>query len=174
MSDRRRTPDGMVGTAAPPGTHRLSVQRSDADFLTLAGVIDETSRLTDLVLTATGRLRVDLGGVTFINSLGVRAWIQFVAEAARAGVRLELYRVSEVMIQQLNMIVAARGRAEVHSLLAPYVCDRCGREESMLIDVGRDRHQLVAGQAPAMTCPECGAAMVFNDFPQRYFLFLSE
>ena len=33
-----------------------------------------------------------------------------------------------------------------------------------------------SGAAPGtspMTCPECGAAMAFNDFPERYFSFLS-
>ena len=28
-------------------------------------------------------------------------------------------------------------------------------------------------EPPPQTCPECGAAMVFNDFPERYFSFLS-
>jgi hypothetical protein len=26
---------------------------------------------------------------------------------------------------------------------------------------------------PAMKCPECGAQMAFNDFPERYFSFLA-
>jgi hypothetical protein len=26
---------------------------------------------------------------------------------------------------------------------------------------------------PPMTCPECGAQMEFNDFPERYFSFVT-
>jgi hypothetical protein len=28
-------------------------------------------------------------------------------------------------------------------------------------------------EPPPMTCPECGAPMAFNDFPERYFSFLA-
>ena len=35
------------------------------------------------------------------------------------------------------------------------------------------RGKLAALQPPAMTCPECGSPMAFNDFPERYFSFLT-
>ena len=162
------------GTGAPAGSRRLLVQRGD-DALYLTGVIDEACRLGDL-LPAQGPaiLRLDLAGVSFINSLGVREWIRFLANAHKAGIRIELARVSEPLIQQLNMIVAARGHADVVSFFAPYACDACGREDSLLIDLAPHRHRLQMGDAPTAVCPECGSMMVFNDFPQRYFLFLGE
>jgi anti-anti-sigma regulatory factor len=161
------------GTAAPPGSGRLTVTRIDGG-LALTGVIDEAARLGELIPGQPGTLRLDLAGVSFINSLGVREWIRFLATAAARGIVVELVRVSEPLIQQLNMIVAARGQAEVVSFYAPYACDACGREDSLLLKLDACRAQLAAGHAPAATCPECGAAMVFNDFPQRYFLFLGE
>jgi hypothetical protein len=143
--------------------------------IALTGVIDETARLGDLIAAATaGRLHLDLAGVRFINSLGVREWIRFLAGATAAGVAVDLAQVSEPMIQQLNMIVAARGRARVVSFFAPYACDACGREESLVIELEPNRAGLLAGNAPPAPCPECGATMAFNDFPQRYFLFLGE
>ena len=161
------------GTGAPAGSRRLTVNRT-ADGIALTGVIDESASLPELLPQTPGRLRIDLAGVTFINSLGVREWIRFLATAAQAGVAVELARVSEPLIQQLNMIVAARGQAEVLSFYAPYACDACGREESLLIDLAPNRAALARGEAPAAKCPECGSAMAFNDFPQRYFLFLGE
>ena len=162
------------GTGAPAGSRRLSVTQADGT-LVLTGVIDEAARLTDLLPPhGPATVRLDLAGITFINSLGVREWIRFLATAAATNVRLELARVSEPLIQQLNMIVAARGHADVLSFYAPYACDHCGREDSLLLELAVYRQHLLAGNPPGATCPECGSPMVFNDFPQRYFLFLAE
>ena len=145
-----------------------------ADGLYLAGAIDETAGLLDLVGRATGAdLTLDLAGVTFINSLGVRDWIRMQAAATKSGVRIVLRRVSEPVVHQLNMIIATRGTGMVQSFYAPYACDACGREDSLLIDAVAHAPALVHMQAPPMTCPECGAQMAFNDFPERYFSFLA-
>jgi len=144
------------------------------DALALAGAIDETAALPGLLARAAGgRLALDLAGITFINSLGVRDWIRMQAAAQQAGIAVELQRVSEPIVHQLNMIVATRGAARVTSFFAPYACDRCGREESLLIDAIAHREGLIRLDPPAMQCPECAAQMAFNDFPERYFSFLS-
>jgi anti-anti-sigma regulatory factor len=153
---------------------RLQIQTGEGQLL-LAGAIDETAGLMDLLGRATGgRLVLDLAGVTFINSLGVRDWIRMQAAATQGGIQIELRRVAEVIIHQLNMIIATRGTARVTSFFAPYACDRCGREESLLIDAVASAPRLAQLEAPAMTCPECGGPMAFNDFPERYFSFLSQ
>ena len=158
----------MTGTRG-----RLSVT-PEGDQLVLAGAIDETAGLIDLLGKAQdGRLVLDLGGVTFINSLGVRDWIRMQAAATQAHVDVELRRVAEVVIHQLNMIIATRGTARVTSFFAPYACDRCGREESLLVDAVASAAQIAQLEPPAMTCPECGGPMAFNDFPERYFSFLT-
>jgi len=153
---------------------RLSVT-PQGDALVLAGAIDESADLMALLARAQGgRLVLDLGGVTFINSLGVRDWIRMQATATQQGVSIELRRVAEVLIHQLNMIIATRGTARVTSFFAPYACDRCGREESLLVDAVANAAGLANLQPPPMTCPECGGQMAFNDFPERYFSFLSQ
>ena len=139
----------------------------------LAGSIDETAKLVDLLSHARGgRLVLDLAEVSFINSLGVRDLIRMQAAARDAGIQVELRRVSEPIVHQLNMIVATRGSSQVTSFFAPYACDACGREESLLIDAVAHGKQLAQLLPPPQTCPECGAAMAFNDFPERYFSFL--
>jgi anti-anti-sigma regulatory factor len=144
------------------------------DALLLGGAIDESATLHELIGRAhAGRLVLDLGAVTFINSLGVRDWIRMQAAAQKAGLAVELRRVAEPLVHQLNMIIATRGNASVTSFFAPYACDACGREESLLIDAIANAAGLVNLEPPPMTCPECGAAMAFNDFPERYFSFLS-
>jgi anti-anti-sigma regulatory factor len=146
---------------------------TQGDVLAISGPIDESARLPELLDRATGgRLVLDLAGVTFINSLGVRDWIRMQAAAQRGGIVIELRRVAEPVIHQLNMIIATRG-PRVTSFFAPYACDGCGREDAMLIDAVVHARTLAELSAPAMACAECGAQMAFNDFPERYFSFLS-
>ena len=157
----------------PEPRGRLSIE-PQGDVVALRGAIDESAGLTAVLDHAQGyRLVLDLGGVTFINSLGVRDWIRMQAGAQRAGIAVELRRVVEPLIHQLNMIIATRGTARVTSFFAPYACDGCGREDSLLIDAVTCARELASLEPPAMTCAECGAQMEFNDFPERYFSFLS-
>ncbi len=157
-----------------PETRSRITVTEQADALALAGAIDETAALHELVARARdGRLVLDLAAVTFINSLGVRDWIRMQAAAQQAGLAVELRRVSEPLVHQLNMIIATRGTAQVTSFFAPYACDACGREESLLIDAVLHRERLLRLDPPPMACPECTAQMAFNDFPERYFSFLS-
>lgn len=152
---------------------RMTVtEQGDAHFL--AGSIDESANLLELLGRArTGRLVLDLAGVTFINSLGVRDWIRMQASAIQQGLAVELRRVAEPLVHQLNMIIATRGNARVVSFFAPYACDACGKEDSLLVDAVANAERLARLEPPPMVCPECGAQMAFNDFPERYFSFLS-
>jgi eukaryotic-like serine/threonine-protein kinase len=144
------------------------------DALVLAGAIDETAALHEMIARAkNGRLVLDLAAITFINSLGVRDWIRMQAAAQKTQLAVELRRVAEPLVHQLNMIIATRGTASVTSFYAPYACDACGREESLLIDAVAHADRLAKLDPPPMTCPECRSQMAFNDFPERYFSFLS-
>jgi len=142
--------------------------------LTLAGVIDETANLPRLLDHARdGRLVLDLAGITFINSLGIRNWIRMQQGAAGAGLRIELRRVAEPLVHQLNIMPAARGVSIVTSFYASYVCNACDHESSCLIDVRSHGPDLARMRPPAMTCPECSRAMELAESPELYFSFLA-
>ncbi len=173
---------------------RLRIEARAPGELLLSGVIDEHARLLEVVERgapepagsggasqgdgagpgAGRRLVLDLGAITFINSLGVRDWIRLLSRAAKEHVRVELVRVSEPMVQQFNMIVATRAGATVRSFFAPFACDSCGLEDSICIEVEPNLAALRALQPPAVTCRSCQAQMAFNDFPERYFSFLRD
>ncbi|MGE5183565.1 MAG: hypothetical protein ACM31C_15945 [Acidobacteriota bacterium] len=153
---------------------RMQLSQLPDGAIALAGALDETANLPELLQHARGgRLVLDLAGVAFINSLGVRDWIRLQAAAQQQRVEVELRRVAEPLVHQLNMIIATRGNALVSSFFAPYACDACGREDSLLVDAVAHAQALAQLQAPPQTCPECGAAMAFNDFPERFFSFLA-
>lgn len=156
----------------PAASSRLMIT-TEPGRATLVGIIDERADLAPLLDGAHGNtLVVDLADVTFINSLGIRQWMRFISGAQSRGLRLRLRRVSEPMVQQMNMIEAARGGAEIESFYAPYGCDGCGREDTVLLDSSTHAALISRSTAPAIPCPECNRTMVLHDLPQRYFMFL--
>ena len=151
---------------------RLKVVENGVQLL-LAGTIDETAKLGDLIHRAhDGRLVLDLAGITFINSIGVREWCLLQKAAANAGVSLELRRVAEPLVHQLNIVPAARGVSRVMSFYAPYECDECDREFDVLLDIRANAQDFAKMQAPRQQCPECDAELVFGHPPELYFTFM--
>lgn len=147
---------------------------ASGEQLLLAGTIDETAKLADLVAGArNGRLILDLAGITFINSIGVREWCLMQKAATTSRVGLELRRVAEPIVHQLNIVPAARGASFVTSFYAPYECDQCDREYEILLDVRVHGKDLVKMRAPDQKCPECDADLVFSHPPELYFTFLA-
>lgn len=157
-------------------TGRLEIEYTASDSgheVVFDGQIDERSKLVDFVeQLSAGQVAINLEKVSFINSVGVREWIRMLRKLDDKQHAVRLRRCSEAMIHQVNMIVEAKGNAEVDSFYAPYQCDECGFESSMCIDVGSHEAMLRRMEAPQLACPECKAAMEFNEIPERYFLFL--
>ncbi|MBA3465138.1 MAG: hypothetical protein H0T46_34720 [Deltaproteobacteria bacterium] len=144
------------------------------DTLVLSGAIADTAGLVGLVKQASGgKLVLDLHGITFINSLGVRDWVHMQSAAAKAGVRLILRRVSEPLIHQLNIVPAARAASDIESFYAGYMCEHCGEEHSMLLDTETHRPQLEIMQPPSLSCPSCTKGLTFIDPAELYFSFVA-
>ena len=144
----------------------------DGEVVRLAGDIDDQARLSDLVGPTGARVVIDLAGIRFINSIGVREWILFLGAMTERGTRVLLRNCSEPMVHQMSMVVEAKGAAEIESFCAPFLCDDCGGEQSLVIDVTAHRAELDAKQMPNRACPDCGGTLRFDDFPKRYLLFL--
>lgn len=135
----------------------------------ISGSIDERAQLASLVPSAQGgKLVLDLGGVTFINSLGVREWVRLQTAARAAGVKLQLRRVAEVLIHQLNIVPAARAASEVQSFFATYVCEHCDEEQDELLQVAK-----LGIEAPPAVCRQCKRRAVLAEAPELYLSFLS-
>lgn len=157
-----------------PSARRPFLWEHQGTHLAVAGSIDETAKLADLVVHAKdGKLVLDLSGVTFINSIGVREWLRLQQAARDANVALELRKVAEVLIHQLNIVPAARGASFVTSFYASYLCEHCDDQLPMLLDIETHGAMLAQMQAPTMNCPSCKRAMTFCDPVELYFSFLS-
>ena len=139
------------------------------DRATLVGRIDDSARLGDLLAELPpGDVVLDTGGVSFVNSVGMREWTRLVRALRRRGSQVVLERVADVLMTQMNLVGELAGAVEIRSFHAPYLCPACGGEHAPLVDAIVYAQSLRRMVAPQQPCPECGAMMDLGDFPERY------
>ncbi len=153
---------------------QAALQRRDGvSHVAIAGIIDEDNELAALVdQIPPGAVRIDLGQVRRINSLGVRDWVEWVKRLEAKHVQVVLVACSPAVIAQLNMIFGFAGQGAVESFYIPYVCPSCDVDRTLLVAVaalGPPPHE-----PPPCTCDQCGQAMEFDDVAASYFMFLSQ
>lgn len=141
--------------------------RAYGSRIALDGAIDDAADCVAVLEHATPRgLALDLGGVRFINSIGVREWIRMLAAAQKKHIALTLHRVPVVMVHQLNLVPATRGGTIV-TFMAPYVCEECDHEVELELTPAEAR------ALPAKLCPDCKKQhMVLRDPAAIYLQFL--
>ena len=83
-------------------------------------------------------VEIDLAGVKTINSIGIRAWINWI-KAAPAGSTITLHKCSLPVMLQVNSVAGFLPRTgRVGSFYLPYFCDTCTKSGQQLIEVGKD------------------------------------
>jgi hypothetical protein len=148
---------------------RLEVLIAGA-HVTLAGRIDDASPLGELAAKIpAGDVVIDCGGITFVNSFGMREWLRLVRALSDRGT-VTLERVADVLMTQMNLFSEFRDRVRVTSFRAQYFCLGCGAESAPLIDAVAHAERLATMHVPRLPCEECGAPMELADFPERYLL----
>ena len=81
-----------------------------------------------------------------------------------------LERCSAVIVHQFNMISDMRGSAKVRSVMVPYLCSSCGKEQQTPCDL----ESLNPKSIPTtIKCPSCRGDMEFDDILEVYFAFLN-
>jgi hypothetical protein len=136
------------------------------------GDVTESSDFAGLQRELEADNELDLAGVSYVNSRGVREWLAFVQAVMAAGQRLVLHRCSPPFVNQLNMISRFIGDAKIRSILVPYACPQCGELTERLFDLKITDVNLLL--ATPLSCLRCGTTMVFDDLPGAYFAFLKE
>ena len=136
--------------------------------LQLSGVIDEDTDFEELKKEQ-GPLYLNLAGVTGINSLGIRGWVNFWKELS--GKEVFYIECPPVIVRQMNMIPSFSGPAKVVSVFVPYVCENCETEELVLVG-----QQELASNPPQIKetfpCKKCQQGeMELDGNPKQYFAF---
>jgi anti-anti-sigma regulatory factor/DNA-directed RNA polymerase subunit RPC12/RpoP len=147
---------------------KFQVEQHDGTTrVTVSGEITEESDFGPIIDEIEGAVVVDLGGVTRINSCGVREWLNFVTALKGASRSLTLDRCPPVIVTHLNTIYNFTGGGTVRSVFGPYYCADCDKEERHLIDLTGGH----PSPPPAIKCPECGSSMEFEEIHEEYLSF---
>ncbi len=115
----------------------------------------------------------DMSGVRYMNSTGIRKWVDFLEELD-ADVTYSFVRCSSGFVMQLSLVARAAGRGQVVSFMAPYRCENCDRESEHLIKTS-DLHLSGARtvpEAPRFDCAICGEPLELDEMPDRFFAFM--
>ncbi|HTR49314.1 MAG TPA: PilZ domain-containing protein [Kofleriaceae bacterium] len=146
------------------------VKDGERTRVVLRGDFTEATRFDELLPAMVGRVVFDMAQVTYMNSLGVRAWCEFLRQARIQG--YEFHACSVPFILQASMVRDVIGRGTVTSFFAPFHCIGCDHQEERLLQTAAI---LASGlEPPVFKCPSCGGALEFDDLPERYFAFLSD
>jgi len=145
------------------------IQGADRTRVVLRGDITEATRFDDLAPVLIGRIDFDMSQVTYMNSIGVREWIDFLG---RLPIRdYEFHACSIAFVLQASLVDGVLGIGEVVSFFAPYVCEDCDQQEERLLQA---TNVLTTGtrRPPVFGCSRCDGRLVLDDFPERYLAFL--
>jgi hypothetical protein len=148
-------------------------QVGDAALVQLTGLIDERfPGFGDL--SAVRVAVIDLAGVTFVTSFGVRQWLISMAAVPPSVAQLYLLNCPSIIVDQLNMIFNFGGRSQVVSLSAPFLCPQCGAESKHTIDVLAEGPALAQGQLAPRRCAKCSSQLELDEILDSYFACLNK
>lgn len=126
--------------------------------------IDESVPFPDLPPSAKG-VAIDLGGVTYINSSGIRNWTHWIAQVMIkfSTLPIEISRMPLSFIRAVNLIeeVLPKG-VKVKSFYANYYCANCANEKAVLV------MNAPGVKIPAEKCAACKEALELELAPELY------
>jgi CheY-like chemotaxis protein len=145
------------------------IQGVDRTHVSLGGELTEDTHLEDLAPALLGKVDFDMSQLSYMNSLGVRAWVDFLD---RAPIRdYEFHACSVAFVLQAALVDGVLGSGTVVSFFAPYACEQCEqREEHLLQSAAIVRTGTL--HPPVFSCSRCDGQLLLDEFPDRYFAFL--
>ncbi|MBN21870.1 MAG: hypothetical protein CL678_11370 [Bdellovibrionaceae bacterium] len=150
------------------------VKEKKGDTLTviLTGAIEETVDFNEMIGDPGPSLWVNVKGISRINSVGVKAWIQYFQKLKESGVEVRIQECSTAMVEQMNLIKNFMAGAEVESIYVPFGCTQCGAE--LVGNFTLKKIKELEFEIPDLKCTKCGGSAEFDDVPEEYFSFLME
>jgi anti-anti-sigma regulatory factor/rubredoxin len=123
-------------------------------------------------------LILDMAKIRFINSCGLRNWIQWLKTIPPA-TQVVFRNCPKVIVDQMNILNGfIPPGAVVESFYIPYYCESCGHEEHQLAERGKTfkehlENKEAWSQFPEhILCPQCKESAEIGVMPTRYFSFL--
>jgi DNA-directed RNA polymerase subunit RPC12/RpoP/anti-anti-sigma regulatory factor len=145
-------------------------QKNGVASIKIAGTIDEHVDLQKEIGPLPAQVNVICREISQINSLGVKAWIDFFSQAAHHQIEFTFSDCPPPIVEQLNYITNFSCGGHVVSVSVPFTCENCHKE--LRGTVKSEDLKKVFYKLPPIKCPKCSAKALFDDVPEEYFAFL--
>ncbi|MBI2603487.1 MAG: hypothetical protein HYW48_10575 [Deltaproteobacteria bacterium] len=151
------------------------VKNDQWETIFFSGKINEDAEvsLAELNEKVGDRCIFNLKEIEAINSLGVRAWINFLRNFEQNR-QIIFEECPPGIVNQFNMIPSFKGKATIRSLYAGYICENCGLTKMELFKEGENLPRNVgATPLPEVKCSNCGKTMELEELEDEYFGWIS-
>jgi len=141
--------------------------------LSYAGPINEDAELhlMPLVTSLGPNVIMNFRKVEFVNSCGVRAWINFLREVEKNR-KVIFEECTPEIVSQINMIPNFRGSAHIKSVFASFACEKCDHHSWILFEEGRNLPQSADEGINMPKCERCGADMEMDELEDEFFAWI--
>ena len=154
-------------------------QQSKSVSFTVKGKLIEGSSFPDLALSMDSKLSINWNGLTYINSVGLKIWVEYLAKLTKKipASNITYTHCPPIFVDQMSKVknVIVKG-VSVISFYSPYVCLNCGHTQNVLFEFGK--HFKAKGNgfevnSNKIICEKCLKDMELDTTPAKYFNFLS-
>src|SRR6185436_12280296 len=146
----------------------VTESKNGVPYVKLVGVIDDATDLEKVLGTPpAGALHLDLGGISRVNSRGIKMWMDYFGGARFRGSQLEFFDCSPAMVEQFNLITNFGCGGKVRSLQVPYTCGSCSTPFTKTFTV--EEAKKMKAEVKDQPCPKCQKSGSFDDLPEMYF-----
>lgn len=149
-------------------TLTINTKKTSKGFeIRLMGRLDENAQLP-AILEKTEKIYIDLKEVHFINSLGIRLWLEWMESSTNPN--LYFLWVPTILVDQMSLVDGFFPEgADILSFAAPYYCEECDSTSDLYYEAPFVKEDIV-NNSPK--CENCQAEMELDVLPSKYFRFL--
>lgn len=150
-------------------------QQGDWEKVGIVGPVNEDAEVhfAKLASNLSAKCIFNFQKVTYVNSCGVRAWINFLREIEQTR-EIVFEECTPEVVAQINMIPNFRGSAHIRSVYGSYVCPECDHEKNVLFEEGKNMPATPEDSVEEVKCDQCGAeAMELEELEDEFFQWLS-
>ncbi len=136
--------------------------------------MDEYSEF-DALLRDQAPLKLNIGQIVSINSVGVRKFLAFTLDWSPK--KFEFFECTPEFIANVNVIPQMLGNpsdeTQIKSFYVPFSCESCKRIENVLFLREQIRiDEFGDAEVPERKCPRCNGPLDLDVEKTEYFLFL--
>lgn len=146
----------------------------EGNTIKISGTLDEEAQFPQLKLAANPTF-LDLNGVTSVNSVGIRNWLNWITPLSQQG-QLIFKNVPHCVVLQINMIEGFLPKtAQVESFYVPIYSEEKDEEAQILLEIGKDIQKSPTGAKVLVDVAKIkgGGDWEFDVVEKTYFKFLN-